>query len=295
VPLAARRPPDELRRPPWLPDGIVDFPTVVQPVLDEYCVECHGGTDPAGGYDFTGDKTRLFSMAYDNLLGRSRSYRQHDMATGEMLPAERARGRPLVHFFWLLRTPTAVNLPFWTGSHASRLIEYLEGDHCGREIPPRDRRRVYLWIDANVPYYGTYAHTRPLSPGKRDLCTDVETGAASAWFAERFLGVYGRSCASCHGAFPDPNDHEAIWDGRLAWMNFTRPRASPALTAHLREEAGGRGIAAMVDGRASAVLFATTADPDYREMLEAIEEGARLAHEHPEADMPGFRGDTREP
>ena len=28
-------------------DGIVDFPTVVQPVLDKYCVRCHAGRNPA--------------------------------------------------------------------------------------------------------------------------------------------------------------------------------------------------------------------------------------------------------
>ena len=30
-------------------------------------------------------------------------------------------------------------------------------------------RRLYTWIDANCPYYGTYANTRPGTPGSRDL------------------------------------------------------------------------------------------------------------------------------
>jgi mono/diheme cytochrome c family protein len=292
--LAARHPPRHPERPSWSQNALVDFPSVVQPVLDKYCVECHHGADPAGGYNLSGDKTRLFNMAYDNLLGRSRSYRQHDMAQGAMLPAEQAREKPLVHFYWLLRTPTAVNQPLWTGSHASRLLEYLESDHCGQQVPSEDRRRIYLWIDANVPYYGTYAHSRPQSPGKRDLATDVATGRPAAWFADDFLGVYDRRCAECHGKYPDPNDHVAIWDGRLAWINFTHPAWSPALTAHLAKAAGGRGMAMQQDGGYASLLL-NTDDPDYQTMLRAIQVGKRLADETPEADMPGFRGARPEP
>ncbi|HUT60551.1 MAG TPA: family 16 glycoside hydrolase [Phycisphaerae bacterium] len=294
VPLAARQPPMDLEKPPWGNDGIVDFPTVVQPVLDKYCVKCHGGANPDGGCDLTGDKTRLFSMAYDNLLGRSRSYRQHNMDTGEMLPAERAKGKPLVHFYWLLRTPTAVNQPLWTGSHASRLLEYIDTDHCERKIPLEDRQRIYLWIDADVPYYGTYAHSHPRSPGRRDRFTDPVTGREYAWFAQDFLGVYDRRCASCHGRFPQPNDHANIWDGRTAWINLSRPPLSPALTAHLAKEAGGRGIVKPQDGNPPPA-FLTTSDTDYQTMLKAIDTGRQLMLAHPEADMEGFRFGREEP
>jgi hypothetical protein len=294
MPLAANQPPRVPEVPKWLNDGIVDFPTVVQPVLDKYCVRCHGGSNPDGGLLLTGDKTRLFNMAYDNLLGRSRSYRQHDLATGEMLVAERQRERPLVHFYWLLRTPTAVNRPLWTGSHASRLLDYVDSDHCEQEIPLEDRQRVYLWIDANVPYYGTYAHSRPRSPGRRDLCTDTDTGKDSVWFAQGFLGVYQRRCQSCHGAYPHPNSHAEIWDGRLAWINFTTPHFSPALTAHLAMAAGGRGISTSAD-QPPTLLFADTVDADYQRMLKAIEVGKQQMFANPTADMPGFKFARQEP
>jgi mono/diheme cytochrome c family protein len=292
--LAARQPARDLKPPPWGNDGIIDFPTVVQPVLDRYCVRCHDGANPDGGLLLTGDKTRLFNMAYDHLLGRSRSYRQHDMATGEMLPAEQLKPRPLVHFYWLLRTPSAVNQPLWTGSHASRLPDYLEPAHGEQTIPLADRQRVYAWIDANVPYYGTYAHGRPRSPGRRDLCTDVETGEESPWFRREFLGIYNRRCQGCHGQFPHPNQHDEIWDGRLAWINFSRPHLSPALTAHLARAAGGRGLTKRVNGQDPPV-FLNTSEPDYQAMLRAIEIGRELMLAHPEADLPGFRFARKEP
>jgi len=272
LPMAARRPPSQAVLPRWAPDGIIGFDTAVQPVLTKYCVECHAGPDPAAGCDLSADKTRLFSMAYDNLLGRSRSYRQHNLSTGEMLSQEAARGKPLVHFYWLARTPTAVNRPLWTGSNASRLLEYIDTDHCGRMIPPEDRRRIYVWIDANVPYYATYAHSRPHAPGGRDLCTDAASGRESEWYARRFLGTYKRRCVCCHGDFPHPNDHRRIWSGRYAWINFSHPRWSPALTVHLAREAGGRGLGTMPGGRGTP-LFADTTDPDYLAMLGAIREG----------------------
>ncbi len=283
-PVAFRRPPSRPEPPAWGNGGIVDFVKLVQPVLDEYCVECHSGPNPDAGYDLSGDKTRLFSMSYDNLLGRSRSYRQHNMETGEMLPEEAAKGKPLVHFYWLLRTPTAVNRPLWTGSNASRLLRYIETDHCGREIPLADRQRIYLWIDANVPYYASYAHSRPLSPGYRDLCTDPETGRESEWYAKRFLEVYRRRCESCHGGLPHPNDHARIWDGRLAWINFSHPQNSPALTAHLAKAAGGRGLGTEQGGKGPP-LFDRALDPDYRTVLAAIEEGRREMLAHPRVDM----------
>ena len=289
-PRAARRPPQRLTPLPWGHDGIVDFPTIVQPVLDKYCVRCHSGPHPDGGCDLSGDKTRYFNMAYDNLLGRSRSYRQHNMDTGEMLPEERAKGLPLVHFFWLLRTPTAVNQPLWAGCFASRLPEYFESDHSEQNIPLEARQRIYLWIDANVPYYGTYAHSRPKSPGRRDLCTDAQTGQWLPWFAQEFLGVYDRRCASCHGKYEGTTD----WEGRFAWINFSHPQNSPALTAHLAKDAGGRGITQPVNGHAPP-QFTSTADDDYQALLRAIETGRRLALATPEADMPGFAGARPEP
>ncbi|MFA5190330.1 MAG: family 16 glycoside hydrolase [Verrucomicrobiia bacterium] len=289
-PMAANHPPRELVKPAWGNDGIVDFPTIVQPVLDKYCVRCHSGGDPAGGCDLSGDKTRYFNMAYDNLLGRSQSYRQHNMETGEMLPEEAAKGKPLVHFYWLLRTPTAINQPLWTGCFASRLTEIIDSDHCGQKLPLEGRQRIYLWMDANVPYYGTYANSRPQSPGKRDLWTDVETGRLSAWFAESFSGVYNRRCASCH----DKYDKTIDWTGRFAWINLTHPRLSPALTAHLSKAAGGRGITKSQHGQ-TPPLFTSTADPDYQTMLQAIETGRKLMLATPEADMPSFKTARKEP
>jgi len=287
MPAAFKRKPDQPQIPDWGTDGIVDYVKVVQPVLDKYCVKCHSGVNPKAGYDLSGDKTRLFNMSYDNLLGRSKSYRQHNMQTGEMLPGEKARGKPLVHFYWLLRTPSGVNQPLWTGSHASKLLEYIDTKHSGQFIPLEDRQKIYMWIDADVPYYATYFNSRPRSPGYRDLCTDVRTGRELDWYRRRFLGAYNKRCNSCHGGFPHPNDHRRIWDGRFAWMNFSRPEFSSVLTVHLAKEAGGRGIGTKKGGKGEPI-FKDKTDPDYINMLNAMKEGRQYMLAHPRVDMPEY-------
>ena len=308
MPLAARQTPYMPKSPDWLlqrerpnplPDArVFDYPSVVQPVLDKYCISCHNGDQAEGGYDLTGDKTRFFSMSYDNLLGTSQSYRQHNMLTGEMLPEEAAKGKPLVHFFWLLQTPSAVNQPYWTGSHASRLTELIESDHAGVAIPLEDRQKIYYWIDANVPYYSTYAHARPKAPGRRDRFADPESGRFSPWFSERFVEVYDRRCTECHGPFMQPRH---LWTGRYAWINLDHPNRSAALTAHLSKDSGGRGIATVKNAERSPaasqeeLLFSDKNDSDYLKMFNAIEEGRRIMLAHPEADMPGFSGAKPEP
>jgi hypothetical protein len=285
-PMAARRPPTRPVPPPWTDRGLVDFVTVVGPVLDKYCTRCHSGPNADGGCDLSADRTRLFNMAYDNLLGRSRSYRQHNLITGEMLSQEAAQGRPLVHFYWLRRSPTGTNRPLWSGSYVSRIADYLGRDHCGQEVSWEDRQRINTWIDANVPYYASYRASRPRSPGGRDLCADAGTGGPSAWHAERFLGVYNRRCAACHGEFPHPNDHENIWSGRYAWVNFTHPEWSPALCAHLGKEAGGRGLPTQ-EFAPGPPLFSDTTDPDYVTMLAAVREGRRQMLARPQTSERG--------
>lgn len=303
LPLAAAKKPVAPRHPGWLmnrsrlnpqPDAAVfDYPTTVQPVLDRHCVSCHNGGKAEGGYDLTGGKTRFFSISYDNLLGTSRSYRQHDLETGQMLPGEAAKGKPLVHFFWLLKTPTAVNEPYITGSHASRLTDIIESGHHDVKMSLEDRQVIYYWMDANVPYYGTYAHSRPNAAGRRDRFADPasEKGAYAPWY-KRFLAVYQRRCAECHQSFEQPSHTD--WTGRYAWINLSEPERSAALTAHLPEASGGRGIAAVKGGgrqkaqSEAQLIFQDTGDADYAGLLNDIREGRRAMLEHPEADMPGF-------
>ena len=47
----------------------MSFPRLVQPVLDRHCVRCHDGTPGARRSELvlTGERTKTFTRAYDNL------------------------------------------------------------------------------------------------------------------------------------------------------------------------------------------------------------------------------------
>lgn len=296
-PLAAGREPSQPEMPEWwneiapandrLDRKILNYVTLVQPVWDRYCIECHSGKNPDGGYDLTGDKTRFFCESYDNLTGKSRSYRQHDMFSGRMLPEEAQREKPLVQFYWLLWTPSGVNQPLEAGFRASRLGDYMTREHCGKEMSRADRERVALWVDANIPYYATYANSRPETAGKRDL---FQCEA----FQRDFFEVYERRCASCHQEFhhndtpSGPANPTTVWNGRFAWVNFTHPENSAVLTAHLPKPAG-RGISTLAEGKPETFLFRDESDADYQKLLSAIRAGQTAMLANPRADMPGFR------
>ncbi|MDO5553439.1 MAG: hypothetical protein Q4G68_06720 [Planctomycetia bacterium] len=313
-PTAAARKPDTPILPEWmqrLPNertnktldaGIVDYVSVVQPVLDRYCVRCHEGSNPDGGYDLSGDKTRFFNMSYDNLVGRSRSYRQCNMQTGELLASQAALGKPLVQFHWLLFTPSAVNKAYASGSVASRLPDYFTREHCEVEVDAESMARVRMWIDADIPYYGTYANARPDTAGKRDRWTGARGGAPAAWLNDELLPIYEKKCIECHKSLfggnrdlPEVYDGVNIdWTGRFAWINLTRPANSAMLTAHLSRDAGGRGLS--VDPNdPKKILFRDTSDADYQALLKAICAGSELIQSCPEADMEGFQQARPEP
>ena len=131
-----------------------------------------------------------------------------------------------------------------------------------------------------IPYYATtdYAHLEARS--NRDKWGHPDRKDILDWFTKGFAPPYDLRCGSCHETstpelgLPSPQQ----W----SWINLTKPKWSPALTAHLSRQAGGRGIPA------EGFEFTSTDDPDYQRMLKAITEGGQKAYETPEADMPGF-------
>jgi len=168
--------------------------------------------------------------------------------------------RGLVHYIYINRGLTDVFKPMETGSHRSKIVEYLENGHGDVRVDDNSRRRVYTWIDANCPYYGTYDHTRPGTPGSRDLW-------AGPWF-RKFVGAL----------------RAAGLPGRVgnADINLTHPEWSSVLTTRLSREAGGRAEPAKAH-------FKSTADPRYQAILAAIREGKKALEDNPRVDMPGAK------
>ena len=249
--LRLRRAPDAIEPAPW-GAGNVDYVKMVQPVLDQYCVRCHSGAKPEGGIDLSGDKTRFFSMSYDNLCQRK-----------------------LVEYYFIAQGPTGNFPAMRSGSMVSELTKLLEARHKGVDVDPAGRRRIYEWIDANVPYYSTWDMSRPHTMGGRDTWADRRE--LLPWMQKVVEIVAKRNLPKFE--FAEQSGH--VRSDRMHLMiNLSHPQWSRLLIENLSQTAGGLAIA-------DRAIFKSPEDPDYRALLAAIEEGKRMLDEKPRMDMPG--------
>jgi hypothetical protein len=134
--LATQRPPSTIVPGPegTLP---MSYPRLVQPVLDRHCVRCHDGTAGPGksAIVLSGEPTGMFTRSYENLR---RYVRWHEWG-----------GKSITQ---------TVTRPGHCGTDESPLTGILDdANHRPHfDLPPADRRRIYIWLDANAPFFGTY-------------------------------------------------------------------------------------------------------------------------------------------
>lgn len=258
VSVAANRRPKEITPPPW-GAGPVDFVKQVQPILDQYCVRCHDGPMPDGGINLSGDKTRFYNMAYESLVFRD-----------------------YVDYYYINQGPSGNFPALSTGSWVSKLTDLLESKHGGVAVDEQSRRCIYAWIDANVPYYGTWEMTRPHTTGGRDAygrtlvqqADGRQTPQVQPWVADylRFWEKQG----------PVGDKYAILFKGipsRPSEINLTHPAWSPVLRDNLAASAGGRAA----DGDS---LFSSADDPSYRELLGILEQARDALEATPRIDMP---------
>ena len=120
---------------------MIDFTVDVQVTLDKRCVGCHSGKQPQGRLDLVGVPIGKFSRSFDNLIESGLvSYRDCRYGAAHFLAVP-----PLTH-----------------GSHRSKLVEQIRSESCRANLTREEFIKIVTWIDANVPYYGTYR-------GKREL------------------------------------------------------------------------------------------------------------------------------
>ncbi|MBT3199236.1 MAG: DUF1080 domain-containing protein [Phycisphaerales bacterium] len=246
------KPPDKITPPLW-GAGPVDYVKQVQPVLDKHCVKCHSGATPARGIDLSGDKTQFYSMSYQSLM------------------------RYVTHYY-INPGPTGNFPAFGTGSWVSKLTTILESKHRSTskdhelvDVDDTGRRRIYAWIDANVPYYSTWDMSRPWSTGGRDATVIPPAGDKRQ--RPKPAGWVARLKKVC-------DEKKIRLDAR--GLNFTNPQWSPDFVKLLAKSAGG----VAPDDKAR---FKSTKDPDYQAILEILKEAKATLLAHPRIDMPGAK------
>jgi hypothetical protein len=272
-PLALRDGPARLQPESW-GSGYIDYPTMVQPVLDEHCVRCHGGEEGMDkGLDFSGGWTWAFNISYETLI-KHRMVGYLNCENGSM--------------------HTATILPPRTiGSGGAPLAERLIEKHPN--MPRAHRDLLFAWMDTNSNYYGTWDY----SP--HATCDAIIEAAPALAHAMREAG-----CGECHAAGHIGNDWINLEKPEFSRILRAPLGKSAALgLAFCRDRKAQAGYP-LVDQRVQPpdvvrpsrqpewdqsgterVTFTSTDDPRYQALLAVIRHARGEALMRPRIDMPG--------
>ena len=170
--IAAARPARELTPPEWGNKDGFSFTKVVQPVLDKHCISCH---DDKSGLDLSGDRTDYFNVAYENLARRDTQAEHGNDARGGMAGFGRNPYTSWIPTYNGCESNILQIEPKFWGSPVSRLAEIIISGHPNKEGKKRfqlsynEKLRIMMWIDLNIPFYGTSQSQQPDLRGCRKI------------------------------------------------------------------------------------------------------------------------------
>ena len=265
------REPQDLTPPSWGVGGF-QYAQIVQPVLDRHCTRCHNEREHAKRIDLSGDKTDFFNVSYDVLARMGTMGETRPQQHNARLDSGEEGHSPYTSWIWTIngteRNILQITPKTW-GSPVSPLAEIFRSGHPDEDgkprvdVPDEDCRRVYLWIDLNVPYYGTSASNHADRMGSRRMLPPEMDSVLKE--------VAGRRCADCHQSGVP----------REFYTRMLKPENNNFLLAPLAKPAGGTEAC----GKA---VFAGKDDPDYQKILSVFAPVQNLLKQRPRADMPGF-------
>jgi Hydrazine synthase alpha subunit middle domain len=170
--FASSRPAQKLKEPDWGSKDGFSFAKVVQPVLTKNCVSCH---DHKSDLDLSGDRTDYFNVAYENLARRGTQAEHGNDARGGMAGFGRNPYTSWIPTFNGCESNILDIKPKTWGSPVSKLAEIVISGHPDEKgvkqinLTDNERLRILMWIDLNVPYYGTSQSRQPNLRGCRQI------------------------------------------------------------------------------------------------------------------------------
>ncbi|MGL6196692.1 MAG: LamG-like jellyroll fold domain-containing protein [Thermoguttaceae bacterium] len=289
--------------------GYMDYASMIQPVLNERCVSCHGGEKGIeGGLDLTGGWTELFNISYENLTARREKQYTADLIQGICCMNGTA--------YWSCKIFDAYQHGSGNAPLADRLLDPDSPCRKLSGITEPERELLFTWMDSNGLYFGSWDYTqtgafaREYNVAKNELITLMKNS----------------KCAECH---TDDNGNIRRFDD---WINLEKPELSRILRAPLTDSNGngtsenGYGLALCRDRKANqrfsrlglmfqsgyehavrnldefptqvwqnwddslkgtpVVTFESTSDPTYQKMLEIIKDARVRQLVNPRVDMP---------
>ena len=168
----------ELPTGPQYPGGL-SFAKTVQPVLDRYCIRCHGLQETAGEISLLG----TINATEENIAS---AHYQLLPSTAYASLTQDARSVKIAQY----GGETWYSEPKDYFAHGGTLAGLLMKGHEGVELDPESRQRVVDWLDLNAPLYGTYSWNKdewrqPDPDGERALRVPFVRDSATSWPSSR--------------------------------------------------------------------------------------------------------------
>jgi hypothetical protein len=259
---------EELEAPEW---GCrkFDYSSIVQPVWDRYCTECHNARRQPKGVDLTGDKTDFWCVSYEYLARKGTHGEKNPFQHGVSSLAAVGRN-PYVKWISSINGAGENILmikPRTWGAYPSKLTQIILSGHPDEKgekrftMDERSMRCVFAWMDLNVPYYKDSRTNHPDVPGSRMMRPPNLENVLE--------DVRRRRCATCHDRIP-----------RKFYTRITNIEENQFLSAPLAKSAGGTEAC-------GTATFTSKEDPDYAAILKTFEPITNLMKERPRIDFPG--------
>jgi hypothetical protein len=110
-----------------------NYMTLVQPIWDKHCVDCHARSNNPKAIDLSGTiSNEPWVPSYRNLKPFAFFYD----GGGQFTPSKTYPGK--------------------FGANASRLYRVLNRENKSVKLSPEEMRRIIIWLDCNSDFYGTY-------------------------------------------------------------------------------------------------------------------------------------------
>lgn len=117
----------------------INFEQDIQPILSRACVACHNGERHAGGIDYTANRPDTMWYGSNNPIPFSKSYFNFHPYFYRQGP----------------ETEMQVLNPYEYSAYNSEMLRMLKAGHHGVQLTDEEFRRIYMWLDMNVPYHNT--------------------------------------------------------------------------------------------------------------------------------------------
>ena len=212
-------------------EGGLSFARTVQPVLDRYCIECHG---------LNGKTEKNISLTGDRpapVQGEKPKNRAYSTSYLALIPFTKTVGSKGS------TSPLAMNIsrPSDYYARGSKLIPLLLANHAQVHLDQASLTRVVEWLDMNAQAYGDYSFNRV----EDRLANPAGEKALRDYLTARF----GPDLAA---------------EPFAALVNVAEPRESRVLKAPLALGAGGWG-------QISKGGWTSLSDPDYINAIKLVE------------------------